>query len=250
MLNPRDKLRTWKKKNQVKHVVFLLYSTLALAWSAFCTGLVVRTQLLLCGIWLACACRWHDRRYEHLAQGRIWVVIGITNAKGFKESGNQSVYHYSDSTLFCSRLCPSIAGNSPQTFSVLCYPCPCCSLLLHSIICPRELWSSFWPCALCYVPFCTSVVFHLGDVPSPPPFHFCDVFCYVCHLGLMTVCFRFCLCLTFSLFLSIVNWLVLSFFTINWFCWRPCLVCHFGKTPCLKTLFLTDGRCFSSKISL
>ena len=44
--------------------------------------------------------------------------------------------------------------QSPPSFSVLCYPCPYCSLLPHNVISPTT-WSSDWSYTL-YLPLCAS----------------------------------------------------------------------------------------------
>ena len=79
----------------------------------------------------------------------------------------------STSVLLYSRLCPSTAGSSPPSFSVLCYPCPYYSLLPHNILSPRTFWSSDWSYTL-YLLLCASnspsIIFHSVDVSSPFPF--------------------------------------------------------------------------------
>ena len=77
-------------------------------------------------------------------------------------------------------------SQSPPSFSVLCYPCPYCSLLPHNVISPMMFWSSNWSYTL-YLPLCASnspsIVFHSGNVCSPFPFQSGCILDYVCHSG-------------------------------------------------------------------
>ena len=73
---------------------------------------------------------------------------------------------HGSSSLFCSRLCPSIAEvalrQSPPSFSVLCYLCPYRSLLPHNVISPTTFWSydrSYTP----YLPLCALIVHLLSS---------------------------------------------------------------------------------------
>ena len=76
--------------------------------------------------------------------------------------------------------------QSPPTFSVLCYPCPNCSLLLHNVISPRTFRPSNWSYALYLLLWASnnsSTIFHSGDVSSPFSFHIGYILNYVCHSG-------------------------------------------------------------------
>ena len=120
-------------------------------------------------------------------------------------------FRYRKLILFYSFLCCVLLllevalSQSRPSFSVLCYPCPYHSLLLHNVISPTTFWSSEWSYTL-YLPLCTSnspsIVFHSGDVSSP--------FQMNCQMMVLPI-------LSFSwilnILLSIPRWLVSSFFS-------------------------------------
>ena len=57
----------------------------------------------------------------------------------------------------------------PPTFAVLCYPCPYCSLLPHSVISSMTFWSSNWSYTF-YLILCASnsqsIISHSANVSS------------------------------------------------------------------------------------
>ena len=94
------------------------------------------------------------------------------------------------SILGCFRCCLPLhevaIHQSPPTFSVLCCPCPDCSLLPYNVIFPMTFWSSNWSYTL-YLPLCTfnspSIIFPLADVSSLFPFCIGYLLDYVGYSG-------------------------------------------------------------------
>ena len=87
------------------------------------------------------------------------------------------------SILYCVLPLQEVAlHQSPSTFSVLCCPCPYCSLLPHNVISPSTFWSSNWSYTF-YLPLCASesqsIIFHSGDVSSSFPFRISYILNYV-----------------------------------------------------------------------
>ena len=95
-------------------------------------------------------------------------------------------------------------SQRPPIFSVLCYPCPCRSLLLHKVISPTTFWSS-------------DSLLSFIQAMCPAHFYFVLVTYWTMPvtllLCLMVVLGILSFSLTLSIFLSMVRWLISRFFT-------------------------------------
>ena len=115
-------------------------------------------------------------------------IITISNSYVFtlhdlkqKQSG-EMIFDLFYSILGCVLSLQEIAVHqSSSTFSALCYPCLCRSLLHHNVISPGTCWTTL------HLAFCASdglsIVFHVGYVSNQFPFRIGLVSNYVFDSG-------------------------------------------------------------------